>query len=51
MIRDRGYGTVVGVLCAWSQRKSVFLEKMSGKTIKKAQMDVTGGFDITFIRA
>ena len=35
MIRDRGYGTVVVVLCAWSQRKSVFLEKKSGKTIKK----------------
>ena len=51
MIRDHGYGTVVVVLCAWSQRKSVFLEKKVRSNNKKAQMDVTGGFDMTFIRA
>ena len=33
------------------RERAFFLKKKSGKTIKKAQMDVTGGFDITFIRA
>ena len=33
--RVRGNWTVVVLLCAWIQRKSVFLEKKSDKTIKK----------------
>ena len=32
------------------RERAFFLKKKSGKTVKKL-MDVTGGFDITFVRA